>query len=404
MAEAPPIFSLMRRFFLILALTMAPLICTPLAVSAEVAVSIGFLLHERVAPPTLSNLDPLPTDEGLAGARLGLAENQKTGRFLKQNYAMEEAVTPPDGDAIAAARTLLAESPLLIVDAPADTLLAIADLPEAKGAMIFNAGAEDVRLRDAACRPNVLHSATSYAMRADALMQFLVKKKWTDWALIYGQGPGDAAFAAALRASGDKYRLTLEGEKEWAFDADMRRNAAQEVPLFTNDLGDYDVLVVADEIHDFGRYILYNTSQARPVAGSEGLSPVGWSRVVEQWGAAQLQSRFGKLAGRAMTSRDYAAWAAIRTIGEAVTRTNTADAATLRAFIMSDDFELAGFKGRPLTYRHWNGQLRQPIPLAHARALAAQAPLEGFLHQRNELDSLGLDLPESACTAFGATE
>ena len=67
----------------------------------------------------------------------------------------------------------------------------------------------------------------------------------------------------------------------------------------------------------------------------------------------------------------------------------------------SDEFELAGFKGRPLTFRAWNGQLRQPIPLVHPRALAAQAPLEGFLHHRNELDSLGLDQPESACAAFG---
>ncbi len=389
----------MRRFILTLAL-----IATPLFAFAEVQVAIGYLLHERIAPPTLSNLDPAPADEGVSGARLGLAENQKTGRFLKQAYTLDEAVVPPDGDAIAAAEALLAASPLLIVDAPADTLLAIADLPAAKDAIIINAGAEDDQLRDAACRANVLHTATSYAMRADGLMQFLVKKKWLNWALVYGQGPGDAAFAAALRASGDKYRLRLEGEKEWAFDADMRRNAAQEVPLFTNDLGDFDVLVVADEIHDFGRYILYNTSSARPVAGSEGLSPVGWSRVVEQWGAAQLQSRFGKLADRAMISRDYAAWAAIRSIGEAVTRTNSADAATLRAFIMSDEFELAGFKGRPLTYRSWNGQLRQPIPLVHPRALAAQAPLEGFLHHRNELDSLGLDQPESTCAAFGAIE
>ena len=289
----------------------------------------------------------------------------------------------------------------MVVDAPAETLLAIADLPEAKDAFIFNAGAEDIRLRDDACRGNVLHTATSYAMRADALMQFLVKKKWSAWALIYGQGPGDSDFAAALRASGDKFRLDLVGEKEWAFDADMRRNAAQEMPLFTNDLGAYDVLVIADEIHDFGRYVLYNTAQARPIAGSEGLSPVGWSRVVEQWGAAQLQKRFGKLADRAMTSRDYAAWAAIRTIGEAVTRTNSGDVATLRDFVLSDEFELAGFKGRPLTYRGWNGQLRQPIPLTHPRALAAQAPLEGFLHHRNEMDSLGLDQPESACNAFG---
>ena len=386
----------MKRAFLILAL-----IAMPVTVLAEVSVAIGFLTQERESPPTLSNLDPIPEDEGLMGARLALSENQKTGRFLKQNYSLTEDIVGSADEALAAAQTLLSASPLLVVDAPAETLLAIADLPEAKDAFIFNAGAEDIRLRDDACRGNVLHTATSYAMRADALMQFLVKKKWSAWALIYGQGPGDSDFAAALRASGDKFRLDLVGEKEWAFDADMRRNAAQEMPLFTNDLGAYDVLVIADEIHDFGRYVLYNTAQARPIAGSEGLSPVGWSRVVEQWGAAQLQKRFGKLADRAMTSRDYAAWAAIRTIGEAVTRTNSGDVATLRDFVLSDEFELAGFKGRPLTYRGWNGQLRQPIPLTHPRALAAQAPLEGFLHHRNELDSLGLDQPESACNAFG---
>ncbi|MEL6295159.1 MAG: branched-chain amino acid ABC transporter substrate-binding protein, partial [Pseudomonadota bacterium] len=179
-----------------------------------------------------------------------------------------------------------------------------------------------------------------------------------------------------------------------------RRNAAQEVPLFTQDFGDYDALIVADEVEDFGRYILYNTWEARPVVGSEGLGAHTWAPVVEQWGAAQLQSRFEKAHGRTMESQDYAAWAAVRTLGEAVTRTDTGDAETLRDYILSDAFELAGFKGRPLTYRDWNGQLRQPIPIVHPRALVALAPLDGFLHQTNELDSLGLDRPESQCAAF----
>ena len=180
----------------------------------------------------------------------------------------------------------------------------------------------------------------------------------------------------------------------------MRRNAAQEVPLFTQDFGDYDALIIADEADDFGRYVLYNTWQARPVVGSEGLSPQSWSPVIEQWGAAQLQSRFTKSHARHMQSQDYAAWAAVRTLGEAVVRTGSGDVDVLRAYIMSDAFELAGFKGRPLTYRGWNGQLRQPIAVVHPRALVAQAPLEGFLHRVNELDTLGLDQPESTCEAF----
>ncbi|MEM9813184.1 MAG: branched-chain amino acid ABC transporter substrate-binding protein, partial [Pseudomonadota bacterium] len=172
------------------------------------------------------------------------------------------------------------------------------------------------------------------------------------------------------------------------------------VPLFTQDLPRHDVLLIADEIADFGRYIAYNTWEPVPVAGSEGLRPVAWAPVVEQWGAAQLQGRFEETADRDMAPLDYAAWAAVRTIGEAVTRTSSDDAATLRAFILSDAFELAGFKGRPLTYRGWNGQLRQPIPLVTERAVVASAPLEGFLHRTTELDTLGLDAPETACTAF----
>ena len=125
-----------------------------------------------------------------------------------------------------------------------------------------------------------------------------------------------------------------------------------------------------------------------------------WDRVIEQWGAAQLQSRFEEESLRPMASEDYAGWAAARTVGEAVTRANTGVVGAVRAYILSDDFELAGFKGRPLTYRTWNGQLRQPIAIVHPRALVEQAPLEGFLHRVNELDTLGLDQPESKCEAF----
>ena len=65
----------------------------------------------------------------------------------------------------------------------------------------------------------------------------------------------DLAFAEALRTMGKKFGLDLVGEKAWVFDADMRRNASAEVPLFTQDLDDHDILIIADEINDFGRYV-----------------------------------------------------------------------------------------------------------------------------------------------------
>lgn len=368
--------------------------------AGAVELSVHYLRQDIPPPPTLSNLDPIPADLGLAGALLGLEDNTTTGRFLGHKYALTITEVAEEGDLRSAARAALAETPYLLVDAPAEALLAIADMPEAAEALIFNVATGDVALRDGECRANLLHTIPSDAMRTDALAQLLVKKRWTDLVMISGTYPVDMAYAEALRNSLTKFGLDLEAEKTWAFDADMRRNAAQEVPLFTQEFGDYDALLIADEVNDFGRYILYNTWEPRPVAGSEGLSPRTWSPVVEQWGAAQLQSRFTEAAERGMAPLDYAAWAAMRTLGEAVVRTSAADLATLRGYILGDTFELAGFKGRPLTFRQWNGQLRQPIPIVHPRALVAQAPLDGFLHQRTELDTLGLDAPESACRAF----
>lgn len=367
---------------------------------ADTVLNVGYLHVEVPRAPTLSNLDPIPENNGLAGAQTGLKDNQTTGKFLGQTYTLKQASVPEGDDPLTTAKDMLAASPFLILDAPADVLLAIADLPEAQEAILFNASSGAVALRDDACRANLLHSLPSDAMRTDALAQTLVQKRWSDLVMIAGTHPADLAYATAMRQSLTKFGLKLSGEKTWDADADMRRSAAQEIPLFTQDFGDYDAMIIVDELHDFGRYVLYNTWQARPLVGSEGLSALTWAPVIEQWGAAQLQSRFEEQHGRDMTPTDYAAWAAMRTLGEAVTRTKASDPTSLRRYVLSDEFELAGFKGRALTYRDWNGQLRQPIAIAHPRALVAQAPLEGFLHQTNELDSLGLDRPESKCEAF----
>ena len=374
--------------------------CCALPALAGTAVPVTYL--REVAPPraVLSNLDPVPEDLGLAGARLGIADNATTGRFLGQDYTLSEVAVPEGGDVLAAARAALAASPFLVLDAPDATILAVADLPEAQGALIFDIASGSDALREADCRANVLHTAPTRSMRSDALMQFLQSRRWTDLAMIAGTYDDDVDYAEALRASAEKFNLRLRGEKTWAFDADMRRSAAQELPIFLQDLPDHDILLVADETDDFARYVAYNGWTPRPVAGSEGLTPVGWSPVMEQWGAAQLQERFEDGSARDMAPKDYAAWVAVRSIGEAVTRTNGADPAALRAYMLSDAFALDGFKGRPLSYRSWNGQLRQPIAVTAPRAVVVMAPLDGFLHPVSELDTLGRDEPETACTAF----
>lgn len=370
------------------------------ACATALEIRILYLRQEVDRPPVLSNLDPVPGDLGIAGAELALRDSQTTGGFLGHDYSLQVVSLPPGAETAAAATAALARADLVLLDAPAAAILAVADLPGAAGKLLFNTSAGEAALRSDQCRANLLHSLPEDAARTDALMQVLAAKRWTRLALVVGPKPVDQAYADSLRRSAAKFGLTIVGEKPWTFDTDLRRAAVVELPPFLQDLPEHDVLLVADETEDFGRYVPDNTWLARPVAGSEGLEGLGWAPVLEQWGAVQLQNRFKAATGRGMQSRDYAAWAALRSIAEAVTRTNSADPATLRAYLLSEAFQLDGFKGRGLSYRSWNGQLRQPIAVANARALVAMAPVEGFLHPVNETDTLGLDQPESLCTAF----
>ncbi|MCC0031942.1 MAG: ABC transporter substrate-binding protein [Brucellaceae bacterium] len=395
------------RFLVTSAVLIAAGICfRPMPLHAQekpagrLAVSVLYIQQQPDRPPVLSNIVTWPEDEGLQGARLAIADNNTTGKFLNQDHMLAETLVEPGGDVVAAARAVLDGGPkLAVLNVPGDRLKEIAALPEAADDLLFNAGSADDDLRDAACMANVLHTLPSRAMLSDALMQFLAKRQWRSLFLIAGNRPGDLLFAEALRRSARKFGLSIDHEKQWIEDADMRRNASAEVPVFTQ-ARNYDAVIVADEDHDFGQYVMYNTWLPRPVAGSAGIVATAWDRVVEQWGAAQLQSRFEAQAKRGMMAGDYAAWAAIRSIGEAATRARTAEPAAVRGFILSDQFSLAAFKGAKMTYRGWDGQLRQPIALIHPQAVVATAPVEGFLHRVTELDTLGLDEPESKCTAF----
>nr|CAA6820137.1 MAG: FIG01025704: hypothetical protein [uncultured Thiotrichaceae bacterium] len=368
----------------------------PLYAKEQIIVNVLYLKIQQAERPTLSNLDPIPEDLGLKGAELGVKDNNTTGSFL--GYKFDIDVKQFEEGDVEAAKLAIKESAAnyVLLDMNAEQQLAVAN-DEQK--LFFNVRSYDTSLRNEACRANLFHTLPSYAMRADAFMQFLIKKKWSNIHLLEGNSAEDAAFADALRHSAKKYQLKFKQDAKWLLDGDLRRQAAAEVSLLTQKFGDYDVLFVADEWNDFARYIRYNTWKPRPIFGGDGLQSLAWSSVFEQWGATQLQSRFKSVAERRMQNEDYAAWIALRAIDEANVKTKFGDVTSQRAYLLNDA-ELAGFKGRPLSFRTWNGQLRHPIGLAHQSAVVAMAPLEGFLHQRNELDGLGYDKPESTCKAF----
>ena len=386
-----------------IALALAFLMALPAFAAEPVTVGIGYLAlaPKRVGPQVA--LDPPPTDEGVQGARLALTDDQTTGRFLNQTYALHESLQSDADAVLAAARAMLAAGERVVVtDLPAPLLLRVADLPEARDAIFLDATSEDDSLRGADCRARVLHLLPSRAMLADALMQFLAVKRWRSIMLVQGHGDADAAYADALRRSARKFQMRIVADKPWTFEPGAQRTdtghvtIGAEVARFTQGLS-YDVMVVADTGDEFGDDLAFRTTDPRPIAGTQGLVPGAWARPFEQWGATQLQARFQKQAGRWMTPRDFGAWMAVRAVGEAASRGPGADPAAIAAYLRGPKFELAAFKGSRLTFRPWDGQLRQPVLLADARSLVSVSPQPGYLHQFSELDTLGIDQPETTC-------
>ncbi len=376
----------------------------PAGAADALEVKIAYLTQQEDRAEPLSLLDTLLPDEGLMGARQAIKENQTTGSFLGQTFELSEVLVPKDGDLVAAFKAALAAGQrLFILDLHADQLLTLADLPEAAGAVLFNSRAEDDRLRLDDCRANLFHIMPSRAMKADALAEYLIWKKWNRWFLLHGTREPDLAFAAAIERAAKKFGAKIVESRAYEYVATARRTNSghvqiqRQIPVFTQNAPDYDVVMVADESDIFGEYLPGRTWDPRPVAGTQGLIASAWHRSQEQWGATQVQRRFQKVAGRWMTERDYTAWLAVRSIGEAVTRTKSADPKAIRDYLRGDQFEIAAFKGEGLSFRKWDQQMRQPILIVEPRMLVSVSPQEGFLHQRTPLDTLGYDEPETPC-------
>jgi ABC transporter substrate binding protein (PQQ-dependent alcohol dehydrogenase system) len=351
-----------------------------------------------------SLMDIPAANDGFAGAQLAVDDDNTTGRFTKQHFTLLDKSLRA-GDDLGAAVAALADAgaAFIISDLDADGVLKVADAARARGLAVINAGATDDRLREEDCRANVVHVAPTRSMLADGLAQYLVWKKWRKWLLIVGSHDRDKLFAASLRHSAARFGAKIVEEREFKDTGGARRTDSgiveiqQQTPLLTQSAPDYDVLVAADESEVFAGYLPYRTWDPRPIAGSAGLIPTSWDAAFDQWGAIQLQSRFGRMFHRFMTPLDMQAWSAARIVGEAATRANTADPAKLLTYIKGPDFSLAAFKGQKLTLRDWNLQLRQPILLFDGRNTVSVSPQEGFLHPVSALDTLGADRPETKC-------
>ncbi|RJL05056.1 branched-chain amino acid ABC transporter substrate-binding protein [Paracoccus aestuarii] len=382
----------------------ATALALPLAATAQdpVVIRSAVLRVDDPGLPPISRLELPPADLGFAGARLAIEDNDTTGRFMGQDFEAGEVAASPD-TAAEALETLLADGvQFIVIMADDDTTLALADQAGDR-AMLFNALARGDNLRGADCRWNMIHVAPSRAMLADGLAQFLMWKNWPRWFLIHGSHPQDQAMAEAYRRAATKFGARIVETREYEDTGGARRTDSGHVqvqaqmPVFTQRAADHDIVITADEAGVFAAYLPYLTWDPRPVAGSAGLVPRSWHPAMEAWGGTQFQTRFERLAERPIREEDYQAWLSLRIVGEAATRTQSGDPQVLRDYILSDDFDVAGFKGQALTVRDWDHQMRQPILLTTGLLTTSVSPQDQYLHQTSQLDTMGLDRPETEC-------
>lgn len=329
------------------------------------------------------------------GIRLGMRDTRVLGRALGLTFELEEVLTSPKRLS-EALRDAQASQPLaILLDLP----------PGGMTTALAGAGPDDrfINIRDRSdrwrgddCASALLHIPPSYAMLSDALAQHLRARGWTDVLILHGQTEADTEQAEAARRSATKFGLKIVDDRAFEFTNDPRRRDQSNIALLTGGVRS-DVVWLVDAEGDFGRYVPFATYAPRPVVGSEGLTPKAWHWTFERYGAPQLNQRFRRLADRDMTDDDWAGWAAVRVVTDAVVQAASAERTAVHAALQSTDLSVDLYKGVRGNFRNWDGQLRQPILLATHNAVIAVAPVEGFEHQFDTLDTLGADNAESNC-------
>lgn len=395
-----PIHIVVRRLWAHVAALLATLMFSLPVVAAE-TIRFGFLElakdarfdEKRLFFRTLSR----PLGDPFAGAEVAMREARFVGQALGVSFALERVRGKDGAELLAQLDKLAAEGVrYFLVNAPAPVVTELAQAAKGRELLLFNVSAADDVLRQEQCQANLYHTLPNHSMQSDAMAQFLVANKWRDVLLLEGPLPDDKLIAAAFEASAKRFGLKIVAKRAFVLSNDPRQREQGNVGLLTTG-SDYDVVYVADSDGEFARGVPYQTVRPRPVVGSEGLVAEAWHWAWERHGAPQLSGRLEKQSGRRMASMDWAAWVAVKAVVESVVRTNNGDFATVAAYLGGDEITIDGFKGNRLDFRPWDRQLRQPILLATHNRVIERAPIAGFLHQTNNMDTLGFDQRDSRC-------
>ena len=377
---------------------------SPVAAKSSAALQVAVVSvadDERYQPRRVEKRWPgQSTGRLITAARLGLDDAQVELQDAGLSLRLREVVADNEAALLASLQQLQNDKVVYwVLDLPDALMPQALQAAQKAGALAINASSPLDALRAQSCgAAPVLHTYPSQSMLADALAQFLAAKSWKQVLLLQGAKPADALLIQAWQRAGKRYGLKTTETKTFKLSGDPRERDAANPKLLTSERN-HEVVAVWDSEGEFARSLVYATQWPRPVIGSSGLTPLAWHAQWERYGGPQLNRRFVKLAQRPMTGQDWAAWMGIKTLVTAWVAEPKGTPASLAARLRSGQMPIDGFKGIPLSYRAWDGQLRQPVLLAHADGVVQTAPVEGVLHPTDNLDTLGVDDKESPCKA-----
>ncbi len=383
----------------VLAQTATP---APKAAAPLTPVKIGYLSLDYDArydaKEVFAGLQLRPLPRPMIAAEMGITDLKALGDAIGFSASLDEETGKDVPGLIDKVKSMNAAGDrFIIVDLPADVLDQVAAATKDLKVTLINTTAHEDYLRDR-CYPNLLSTAASDRQFADALVQLLRTRNWTNVLVLEGQLPRDKELADSFIASAQRLRLNIVDTRVVTLAADSESREENNTQLVTGGV-DYDVVYIADTQGDFARYLPYATQLPRPVIGSTGLVAGEWHWSWERDAASQVTSRYDKLTGttQQMGDSQWAAWVAAKSVVTAYAKSRKTDPDEIDAFLKGPKFSVDGTKGIQLSFRSWDGQMRQPILLATADAVIETAPMPGFTHEKTELDTLGTDEPEHVC-------
>jgi len=353
--------------------------------------------HPEVA---YTRIEISPALKPVEGARLGIEDMKIVTDAVDISVKLDEYEAADANEAIQKVAAMQqAGERFVILDLPGDIVAQVAEATKDLPITLVNATAPQDALRDL-CLPNLMHAGASDRMISDTYTQFLRHRNWTKVLMLVGKEPRDKEMADAFQAAAERMRIQIVDRKEFTSSTDPANREQNNTMLITGGK-DYDVVYIADSLGEYARYLNYATQLPRPVIGSTGLTAAEWHWSWDRDGATQVTLRFQRLAegGRFMSPEDWSTWIAAKSIATAYAKARSDDPVKIDAYMKGSRFNIDGSKGYRMNFRAWDHQLRMPMVLATANAVIEAAPFPEFLHQVNELDTLGVDEPESKCKA-----